>query len=232
MHAAQQATGDRAYQCDVPAARISGPVRAYAVLDGIGDSPSVKRWARLQALRLVNLGAAHADAETALRAAHAEAAAEPGRDDHDLPAAVAVLAVHVPGRLSVSWCGDSRAYYLPDGADEAQLLTRDHNLRQHLLDQGQSPSSIVPAARHTVLSCLGDPHPDPEIGATAISQPRGRLLLASDGAYEPITDACVDLATLMSEQPAERAARRIVRIAIASAAAGRADNATAVVADV
>ncbi|MGW7412738.1 hypothetical protein [Streptomyces sp. NPDC054863] len=53
-------------------------------------------------------------------------------------AAVAVLAVRVPGKpITLAWCGDARAYlHEPDGEGPV-LLTHDHNQRQRALDSGR-----------------------------------------------------------------------------------------------
>ncbi|MCL3998788.1 hypothetical protein [Streptomyces lavenduligriseus] len=139
-YATAQRRGDRALQCDATAVCTAPDgTRAYALLDGVGDTPAVRSWTRTAALRLVRAAAGHADAEAGLRAEYGHYAADPARTaGHDLPCAAAVVAVHVPGGLfSVAWSGDARAYLLLDG--HLRLLTEDHNARS-------LPASGKPAA--------------------------------------------------------------------------------------
>ncbi|MEV5887360.1 hypothetical protein AB0L74_32735 [Streptomyces sp. NPDC052020] len=179
--------------------------------------------------RLARAAARHADAEAGLRAEydHCAAARTVG---HDLPCAAAVVAVHVPGGLlSVAWSGDARACLLLDG--HLRLLTEDHNARR-VYDDGD---------RNLITSCLGEARSDEETerlwGHPAIEYLRcptrpGRLLLASDGAYEPHEDAGRDLAAYLTGDP-RTAAERLVDDAVRRARAlpdPYADNATALIA--
>ena len=192
-YGAAQVLGDRTFQCDATAVDTAADgTRAYALLDGIGDSPAVRAWTRTAARRLARAAAVRANAEAGLRAERAHYAADPDRTvHHRLPAAVAVVAVHVPrGPLSVAWSGDARAYLLLDG--HLRLLTEDHNARRAY--QGGDRNLVTP--------CLGAGHDDQETdplwGHPAVEVLRGparpaRLLLASDGAYEPHEGADHDL---------------------------------------
>ncbi|MFJ2746180.1 PP2C family protein-serine/threonine phosphatase [Streptomyces sp. NPDC087440] len=186
-YARGQRLGGRTFQCDATAVRSRGGMRAFALLDGIGDSEVVREWTRAQARLLAEGGLRHGEAYSAVRALHAVCAYEAQQPGAPEVGAVAVLAVMVPGRpVTLAWCGDARAYlYEPDGEGPV-LLTRDHNQRQRALDAGQY---APPGWRHSVTSALGDLAPDPEIGEIALGQvDGGRLLLASDGAYEPVHD--------------------------------------------
>ncbi|MET9402081.1 hypothetical protein [Kitasatospora sp. NPDC002965] len=204
--------------------------RAFALLDGIGDTPAVRAWTRTAARRLARAAAVHADAEAGLRAERARYAADPARadHDHDLPSAAAVVAVHVPGGLlSVAWSGDARAYLLLDG--RLRLLTDDHNARR-----------ACDGDRNLITACLGGGDDDQETerlwGHPAVEAVRGParpacLLLASDGAYEPPEDAGHDLADFLTGElhdAAERLVEDAVRYAHALPTAP-ADNATALV---
>ncbi|MFJ1839920.1 hypothetical protein ACIOJ9_39445 [Streptomyces sp. NPDC088175] len=240
FYGSAQLIGDRACQCDATAtyATDSG-ARAHVLLDGIGDNPAVRGWVQAAADRLAVLAAVHGDAETALRAERDRYAAEPDRHpDHgslSLPAAAAVVAVHVPGgTLSVAWSGDARAYLLLDGA--LRLITDDHNERRAYDGRGD---------RHTITSCLGVTRSDEETekrwGHPAVETVRGparpgRLLLVSDGAYEPHEDADHGMADYLTGPP-DAGAQRLVEDAVRRARAvprargrARADNATALVA--
>lgn len=229
-YAAAQRLGDRLHQCDATAAhRLRDGTRAYALLDGINDTPAVHAWTQAAARQLAQAAARHADAEAGLRAEQARYAADPARAarDHDLPTAAAVVAVHTPGaQLSVAWSGDARAYLLLDGL--LHLLTEDHNARRYGGD------------RNLITACLGAGYDDQETeqiwGHPAVEALRGRsrpgvLLLASDGAYEPPEDAGHDLADYLTGDLHD-AAERLVEDAIEHAHAypgAPADNATALI---
>ncbi|MFE2563065.1 PP2C family protein-serine/threonine phosphatase [Streptomyces mirabilis] len=230
-YATAQLIGDRSHQCDATAVYTHNGIRAHALLDGIGSTDEIRDWTRTAARRLARSAAVHADAEAGLRAVYARYAAEPDRQDpyNRLPSACAVVAVHTPGRaLTVAWCGDARAYVLT-AAGTMLRLTEDHNLRRVWPPHGN---------RNRVTSWLGSELTDErvknEVGhpaiETAVRHPvRERLLLASDGAYEPLEDSCRNLADYLVGTPAE-AARGFVRSAI-DHAGERADNATVLVAD-
>ncbi|MEU8529593.1 MULTISPECIES: protein phosphatase 2C domain-containing protein [Streptomyces] len=230
-HATAQLIGGRSHQCDATAtyAGAGSGTRAYALLDGIGSSDEVRDWTRTYARRLAR-AAARDGAEAGLRAVHALAAAEPDRDTWKaahLPAAVAVVAVAEPGApLSVAWCGDARAYLAPPDGPSLVRLTTDHNMRQVLLDMGAVPG---PYARNTVTSYLGDIRETPAIESVT-APAAGRLLLASDGCYEPLEDHDLDLSVYLTDTTPYQAARALVRAAVTHAGT-HADNATALVAD-
>jgi serine/threonine protein phosphatase PrpC len=230
-HATAQLIGDRSHQCDATAT-ATGPngARAFVLLDGIGSSDEIRDWTRRAARRLARSAAYHGDAETGLRAVYDRYAAEPERQGPwaDMPTACAVVAVHTPGKLTVAWCGDARAYVLTHSG-ALHRLTNDHNMRR-----------VAPAwgSRNRVTSWLGSELPDErvqkEVGhpaiETAIRYPaRERLLLASDGAYEPLEDSCRNLANYLIGSPTE-AARDFTQSAI-DHTGEYADNATALVAD-
>ncbi|MGP4049320.1 PP2C family protein-serine/threonine phosphatase [Streptomyces sp. 2A115] len=230
-HAAFQLIGDRSHQCDATATYTHNAARAYVLCDGIGSSDQVRAWTLTAARRLARAAAHHADAEAGLRAVYSDYAAEPDRQDeyagYDLPAACAVVAVTAPGKpLTVSWCGDARAYVLtPRGT--LQRLTADHNLRR-----------VIQGNRNRVTSCLGATETDeqrkaqyghPAIESTTRGPENCRLLLASDGAYEPLEDSARNLANYLTGTPNE-AARDFTTSAIAHAGT-YADNATVLVAD-
>ncbi|MDT0387830.1 PP2C family protein-serine/threonine phosphatase [Streptomyces dubilierae] len=238
-HASAQLIGDRSHQCDATAT-ATGPngARAYALLDGIGSTDEVRDWTRQAARRLARTAAYHADAETGLRAQYGRYAADPDRQGPwaRQPDACAVVAVTSPRWLTVAWCGDTRAYLLVGG--RLIRLTQDHNLRRVLPpneDHGGGNRNIV-------TSYLGSVETDQEVkgryGHAAIETTtrqleNSRLLLASDGAYEPLEDAGLDLSGYLVGDVAETA-RAFVDTAVATARAVAdpyADNATVLIAD-
>lgn len=235
-HATAQLIGDRTHQCDATAtASHPSGARAYVLLDGIGSSDEVAAFARATARRVARACARTGSAEAGLRQVYDALADDPARHDpfSDLPAAAAVAAVAAPGRpLQVAWCGDSRAYFLPERG-RLEQWTADHNLRRLLMDQGRTPWI---GSRNRITSYLGntafEPEPDEPPLIESVTRParRGRLLLASDGAYEPLEDSCRDLAAYLDGDPAE-AAHDFVDSAL-ELANHHADNATVLVADI
>ncbi|WP_228925320.1 hypothetical protein [Streptomyces sp. DH7] len=232
-HGTAQLVGDRDHQCDATTVWTSpAGARAYVLLDGVGDTPAVRAWTQDAARRLARAAGLHADAEAGLRAESDRYVAEPARSgDHDLPTAAAVVVVHIPGGLlSVAWSGDARAYLLLDG--NLRLLTEDHNARR-----------ACGADRNLITACLGGARNDSQTeeawGHPAVEVVRGparpgRLLLVSDGAYEPLEDVGRDLADYLTGDP-HKNAQRLVEDAVRRARAlvvPYADNATALVAHV
>jgi serine/threonine protein phosphatase PrpC len=227
-HATAQQIGDRTHQCDATAT-ATGPdgTRAYVLLDGIGSTDEIRDWTRHAARRLARTAAYHGDAETGLRTQYARYAADPDRHSPwaSLPDACAVVAVASPRWLTIAWCGDTRAYLMVRGT--VLRLTRDHNLRR-----------VHGGNRNIITSYLGSAYTDDQVkaeyGHPAIESvtrqlESSRLLLASDGAYEPLEDSCRDLADYLIGDPAG-AAGDFVRAAVDHASA-HADNASVLVAD-
>jgi PPM family protein phosphatase len=234
-YATAQLIGDRTHQCDA-AATAAGPngTRAFVLLDGIGSTDEIRDWTRAAARKLARSAAYHGDAETGLRAQYERYAADPDRHGPwaRMPDACAVVAVASPRWLTVAWCGDTRAYLLVRGT--VLRLTQDHNLRRVY-----PPNDIHGGGnRNIVTSYLGSAYTDdqvkaeyghPAIESVARRLENSRLLLASDGAYEPLEDSCLNLADYLIGDPGP-AARGFVQAAIDHASA-HADNATVLVTD-
>lgn len=249
-YATAQHTGTRTQQCDATAVRTLNGARAYALLDGIGSTPEVRAWTRNAATRLADRGAYHGDAETALRGLYDTYAQDPFRQDPYLaqcePSAAAVLAVTAPGQpLTVAWCGDSRAYLLRRG--NTIRLTQDHNLRRVYPPRATHPyggnrnmiTSYLGSARTNQETKFHYNHPTIESTTLPLDGPC-RLLLASDGAYEPHHDAGHDLFTELDDDALTTTVREFVDLAVTTAVNTskavdpthiHADNATALIAD-
>jgi serine/threonine protein phosphatase PrpC len=233
-YATAQLIGDRSHQCDATAVSTApSGARAYVLLDGIGSNDDVRAWTRDAARRLARTAARHGHAEAGLRAVYDRYAADPDRQGPwaRMPEACAVVAVTAPGKpLTVAWCGDARAYILVRGT--VRRLTNDHNLRR-----------VFQGNRNVITSCLGNAETDDEVknryghpAIEAVTRPAEncRLLLASDGAYEPHEDAGHTLSDHLIGDPGETA-RCFVDTAVATARAvpdPYADNATVLVADI
>jgi serine/threonine protein phosphatase PrpC len=226
-HATAQLIGGRSHQCDAIATYTHNGASAYVLLDGIGSSDEIRDWTRTAARQVARAAACRGDAEAGLRAVYDRYAAEPERHDMwaDLPDACAVVAVHTPGKLTVAWCGDVRAYVLAGGV--LHKLTNDHNMRR-----------VIGGSRNRVTSWLGSAYTDEQtrdqVGHPAIETAtrypgRERLLLASDGAYEPLEDNGCHLSDYLIGSPAE-AAVDFTESAIAFGG-DRPDNATVLIAD-
>ncbi|MEZ7005043.1 PP2C family serine/threonine-protein phosphatase [Streptomyces sp. AD55] len=231
-HATAQLVGGRPRQCDATAV-VAAPTgaRAYALLDGVGTSTTVARWTRGAAHHVAARAARLQHAGAGLRAAYAHYATRtlPADPWAEVPYAAAVVAVTAPGRpLTIAWCGDARAYlWTPAGL---LRLTSDHNLRR----------TRPPYGRKNVLtSCLGATDTDDDLqaahGHPAVESvtrgPTGqdRLLLMSDGAYEPIEESTLDLEDFIPGA-LEDVPGGIVEAAVEMWGED-ADNATALVAD-
>ncbi|GGZ23538.1 hypothetical protein GCM10010387_15920 [Streptomyces inusitatus] len=246
-----QNTGLRTTQCDATAVHTAPDgTRAYVLLDGIGSTEEVREWTRTAARRLARAASRRADSEAGLRHIYDSYAAEPNRQDpymwRYMPSAAAVVAVLAPDqRLKVAWAGDCRAYLLVRGI--TRRLTEDHNMRRVLPPTPRFPSG---GSRNEITSYLGSGRTDdetmsryghPAIEAVTIQLDGPcRLLLASDGAYEPHQDAGHDLFAEVDEDLSTGIALRFVDAAIetavrASLAEGPhpyADNATVLLADI
>ncbi|WP_030672384.1 PP2C family protein-serine/threonine phosphatase [Streptomyces sp. NRRL B-1347] len=244
-YATAQMIGTRSHQCDATAVRTGADgARAYVLLDGIGSDDDVRDWTRAAARHLATWAARRGDAEQGLRALYAVYANDPRRNElfMYLPCAAAVVAVAAPGKpLKVAWCGDSRAYLLHGGI--ARRLTEDHNLRRVYPPTATRPEG---GNRNRITSYLGSHRSDENVKARyghpaieAASVPLNgpcRLLLASDGAYEPHADAGNDIYAEADEDKPTTAARGFVATAVDAALKAEpqyphADNATVLVAD-
>lgn len=243
-YATAQQTGTDPIQCDATAVHTApSGARAYVLLDGIGRSEEVREWTRTAARRLARAASRRGDAEAGLRHVYNRYAAERAVTG-SAPKAAAVVAVVTPGKLTVAWCGDSRAYSIDNGT--AVKLTNDHNLRRVY-----PPTDVYPHGgnRNRITSCLGSIATDQDVmnvyGHPAIDSVTRyassyRLVLASDGAYEPHEDGSYSKNAMVLGTPAS-AARAFTAMAVERAVRAShaldparvyADNATALVADI
>lgn len=248
-YATAQNIGTRSHQCDATAVRTVNGVRAYALADGIGSDNDVRDWTRAATIRLARTTARHRDADTGMAMEYERYANDPARSDpymhRYMPKAAAVVAVFRNQTLTVAWAGDARAYLTTRNG--LIRLTDDHNLRRVYPPQ----DAIGGGNRNVLTSCLGDApddidtddilaaadaecmqryrHPAVETTTLTLTTP-ARLILASDGAYEPIEDNGGALDAYATGTP-QHAARSLVREAIRRADPHHTDNATALVAD-
>ncbi|MEU5596661.1 mucin-2 [Streptomyces sp. NPDC020298] len=242
-YATAQLIGDCSHQCDATATYTApSGAQAFVLCDGIGSNDAVRRWTRAQARRLAVIAARKGDAETGLRSLYNHIAAQRAQRDpwtrDEMPKACALVAVTAPDRpMTVAWCGDVRAYVLVRGT--VQRLTADHNLRRVWPPRNGRPGGN----RNRITSCLGaietdeetmNLHNHPAIESVTRGPEDCRLLLASDGAYEPHEDAGHQLAKFLIGD-VDELAEAFVDTAVATARAvpdPYADNATALIADI
>jgi protein phosphatase len=148
---------------------------------------------------------------------------------HKLPEAprtTIVACVVQRGRAWWAHAGDSRLYWVRDGA--LVVRTRDHSKVESLVAMGllDPDKQEQHPERNKVLNCLGSPfEPTLETSQGGDLRPGDTLLLCSDGLWSSIHEA--ELCRRLCAEPVAMAVPRLVLDAVASA--GRtADNTTAV----
>lgn len=154
-------------------------------------------------------------------------------DPPEPPSCTFVAAVVAGSLITVAWCGDSRAYWLPDAGTPRQL-TIDHSLGTELMASGKSRAEAeADPAFHTITRWLGNDSVDhtPEIASQSIDGP-GWLLVCSDGlwnyasALDEMAARVAELSTATGSDPLPLAA---ALVEWANAAGGH-DNVTAALA--
>jgi serine/threonine protein phosphatase PrpC len=224
---------------DAVAIGVLDGVVAIVVCDGVSSSsrPDTASHAAADAAMAALLDglAGGADRNTAIiaatRAAQAAATvvagAQPGPNP---PSCTFVSAVATADGITVGWVGDSRAYWLPDGAGEARLLTVDDSLRNALAARGVSGQAIAenPQAASLVRWLGSDAtDTDPHL-CTITPEAPGRLLVCSDGLfrYRPVL---ADLAATVAAAggPPLAGAQSLTQLALDE---GGQDNVTVVLA--
>jgi serine/threonine protein phosphatase PrpC len=100
------------------------------------------------------------------------------------PSCTFVAAVVAGDVLTVGWCGDSRAYWLPDGGSGEQLSV-DHSLGSEMIAAGidRAEAEADPTS-HTITRWLGADSLDasPEVVSRRLDHP-GWVLVCSDGLW-------------------------------------------------
>ncbi len=199
------------------AANPDGSFAVVVVCDGVTSAPHSDR-AALAASRAAcgylsavamppeeSIAAAITYWSEALQGATSEANAAAVGTAHTLgdppepPSCTFVAAVVAGSLITVAWCGDSRAYWLPDSG-EARQLTTDHSLGTQLLAAGESRlQAEADPAFHTITRWLGADSVDhsPELVSQTIDT-AGWLLVCSDGLWN-YASAVDEMATLVSD---------------------------------
>ncbi|GIJ00346.1 serine/threonine protein phosphatase PrpC [Sediminihabitans luteus] len=234
---------------DAMAIAVTGDRAVLVVCDGVSSAPDsdIASLAAATAARDALVDPAGARTSDALVAA--AAAAEQAILDHvgdraqrvDPPSCTFVASVVEGSRATTAWLGDSRAYWVPDGATAVPLTVDDSWVEEMVargIDRAQAESS---SQAHAITRWLGPDSGDhpPRVVEHDLDTP-GWLLLCSDGLW----NYCPDAATLtdvvrqalapVDGGPADggpatpaSAAQRLVRWAVEQ---GGADNITVVLA--
>jgi len=118
------------------------------------------------------------------------------------PSCTFVAAVLDGDVVTLGWCGDSRAYWLPDDGDAVQLML-DHSLGTELIQGGMTAAEAeTDPTFHTITRWLGADSVDstPELSSLQL-RAAGWLLLCSDGLWNYASLASA-LQSLVREQVA------------------------------
>lgn len=190
------------------AATADGSMATLVVCDGVTTAPDSDR-ASLAACRAAcavlaaqppPAGTApaqivHHDTAAMMRAAEAAngavvAIARTLGDPPEPPSCTFVAAVVRGAVATVGWCGDSRAYWIPDAGDPI-VVSVDHSLGTELVGQGMSRQAAEQnPSFHTITRWLGadSANPTPETASVALDGP-GWLLVCSDGLWNYASSA-------------------------------------------
>jgi serine/threonine protein phosphatase PrpC len=154
-------------------------------------------------------------------------------DPPEPPSCTFVAAVVAGALITVAWCGDSRAYWLPDAGSPRQLSI-DHSLGTELMASGESRAEAeADPAFHTITRWLGNDSVDhsPEIASQTIDGP-GWLLVCSDGLWNyasALDEMAVRVTELSSKTGGDPLSLAAALVDWANAAGGH-DNITAALA--
>lgn len=226
----------------------SGPWAVFALCDGVSssstsgaaaDEASRVAAAELAAFARASAGDASTDADAVRRAvfvANRAVCALPLDEDDDVPGTTLVLSLVRPGRLTVGWVGDSRAYWVSDHG--AELLTRDHSWLNEIVARGELSEDEARASpdAHTLTRCLGPCDPALEDLGELLSDVRtrdlsvaGTIVVCSDGLWG-YAESAPEIAALVraagATASAATIARRLVNFALGR---GGHDNVSVVV---
>jgi serine/threonine protein phosphatase PrpC len=220
-----------------------GPVVVAVVCDGVSSSPrpdeasiAAAQAALPVLLAAVRDGSDLVEASEAAVKAGRESVAQLGEDSHDRSATTFVSAVAAPGRVTLCWLGDSRAYWLTLPEDESHQLTRDDSVAGGMVEAGLATEAAAMASPHAhvltrwlggdAADLDGDPKRAPHVEQY---EPPGSgiLLLCSDGLWNYLPEAA-DLAELALPKALSDPLSAAVDMVQFAVQAGGADNITAI----
>ncbi len=217
----------------IPQATLARKGHLYIVADGVGgyQAGDVASQMAVEIIRRVHYQDPDPDIAASLQSAVAAANAEIYRQAQQPAYAqmgtTVVAAVARGDELIVANAGDSRAYLLHGGA--LQQLTSDHTWVAERVAAGLlTPEEAARHdMRHIVTRSLGaEPTVEVDVRSHRLL-PGDRLLLCSDGVWEPVAET--EKTRLLRHGKPQAAAAALVNQAVA---AGGADDATALVVEV
>ncbi len=105
------------------------------------------------------------------------------------PSCTFVVGVIVESTLYTGWCGDSRAYWLPDNGD-AIVVSVDDSIASQMIAAGTLRSAAEADSRaHTITRWLGADAPDPTAHTLATPMTaNGWVAVVSDGMWNYVSD--------------------------------------------
>jgi serine/threonine protein phosphatase PrpC len=236
------ARNEDAMSTAVYAADSANPVGILVVCDGVTTAPLSERasLAAARAAKDVLLACADTDMvspnswpEAIKRScvaaqAQALAVAESLGQPLNPPSCTFVVAVTTPTTVYCGWCGDSRAYWLPDSGP-AQIISVDDSIASQMIASGRPRAEAEADHRaHTITRWLGADSPDPTALTSVIPiEGSGWVAVVSDGMWNYVS-AASEVKTLLdgyvAEDPAPLAiAKKMVAFANAQ---GGSDNIT------
>jgi serine/threonine protein phosphatase PrpC/ribosomal protein L32 len=232
---------------DAMAMAVVGERVVLVVCDGVTTAPDSDRasLAAARAARDVLAAAAPAPTGTAAGVGHwseqlvsacaaanqeAVGVARTLGDPPEPPSCTFVAAVVEPSLATVAWCGDSRAYWLPDDG-EARQLTIDHSLGTELMRLGRTRDEAeAEPMSHTITRWLGadSANATPETASIELAG-AGWMLLCSDGLWNHLSTAD-ELRTFIQESGLTEPLAVAEALVDHANAGGGHDNITAVLA--
>lgn len=225
--------GMRAANQDAIGTARDGALACFVVADGTGGHVGGEVAARLAVdALLAAFGAAPACGTPALLAYIGQAAAALAQARHAdrqlaaMSTTVAALLVDLQGaRASWAHLGDSRIYLFR--AARLHAVTRDHSLSQQLIDAGYARADQLRShpQRHVLLAALGADGDLPVAACELALQAGDALLVCSDGLWQWVDEAAMELALSASAGSDEWLAALCTHADAAAGAAGAArDN--------
>lgn len=144
-------------------------------------------------------------------------------DPPEPPSCTFVAAVIDADAIHVGWCGDSRAYWLPDSGD-GKILSIDDSIASQLIATGTSRIDAETDPRaHTITRWLGADAPDPTARVASVKvDGSGWVAVVSDGMWNYASEPAA-LKALLGNAEALGTARSMVQYANAQ---GGVDNIT------